>query len=125
MERYCALVELGKVVNIVVVDSNDTDTIETLGGSLLSEGSQVSIGWNYDGVDFTPPPPTPPTVEELAIIEALAAAKADVAIQYLVTHTPAECYAYVQANVTNLATAVNFIGKIAMVLSIIAKNRMG
>ena len=73
---------------------------------------------------YVAPPPIQLTIEQIVAAESLAAAKADVAIQYLVTHTPAECYAYVQNNVTNLATATAFLGKVAMVLSIIAKDRL-
>ena len=50
--------------------------------------------------------------------------KADAVIQYLITHTPAECAAYVQTNVTNLATAVSFLSKVAMALSILAKDKL-
>jgi hypothetical protein len=52
---------------------------------------------------------------------AKQASKAEAVIQYLVTHTPAECDAYVHANVTNLATAVNLLGKMAMALSVLAR----
>jgi hypothetical protein len=52
---------------------------------------------------------------------AKQASKADAVIQYLVTHTPAECDAYVHTNVTNLATAVALLGKMAMVLSVLAR----
>ncbi len=48
-------------------------------------------------------------------------AKAEPVIQYLRDHTPAECAAYVAANVTNLATATNVLQKMAMALSVLAK----
>lgn len=50
-----------------------------------------------------------------------ATAKSDNVIQYLVTHTPAECAAYVNANVNNLADAKAFLGKVAMALSVLAR----
>lgn len=53
--------------------------------------------------------------------ESRATAKADNVIRYLVTHTPAECAAYVNANVNNLADAKAFLGKVAMVLSVLAR----
>lgn len=53
--------------------------------------------------------------------DARAATKAEAVIQYLVNHTPAECDAYVKANVTNLATAVTLLGKMAMALSVLAR----
>jgi hypothetical protein len=69
-------------------------------------------------------PPAPPTPEQLAAAEQKAAMQADVVLAYLASHTPAECAAYVQANVTNLATAVSMLSKMVMVLSIIAKERL-
>lgn len=117
-----AIVESGIVTNICEAGA---DWVARNGGV---EASNAGIGWLYDGVSFTPPMPTPEELaaqaERLATLNALAAAKADAAIQYLITHTPAECAAYVQNNVTNLATAVNFLSKIAMVISIIAKDRL-
>ena len=59
--------------------------------------------------------------QEAADNAATAAAKADNVIQYLVTHTPAECAAYVDANVNNLADAKAFLGKVAMALSVLAR----
>ena len=53
--------------------------------------------------------------------QAKAAGKSDTVIQYLVTHTPAECAAYVAANVNNLADAKAFLGKVAIALSVLAR----
>jgi hypothetical protein len=50
-----------------------------------------------------------------------ASTKADAVIQYLINHTTAECSAYVAANVTNLATAVSLLQKMAMALSVLCK----
>lgn len=50
-------------------------------------------------------------------------AKTDAVIQYLITHTPAECSAYVAANVTNLATAVNMLQKFAIALCVLSKDK--
>lgn len=49
--------------------------------------------------------------------------KIDPVIRYLVTHTPAECAAYVQLNVTNLATAKDMLAKFAMALSVLARQQ--
>lgn len=59
--------------------------------------------------------------QQLDDAQARASAKTEAVIQYLVTHTPAECDAYVHANVTNLATAVNLLGKMAMALCVLSK----
>ena len=48
----------------------------------------------------------------------------EAAIVYLVTHTPAECAAYVEANVTNLAQAKVMLGKFAMALSVLARREL-
>lgn len=102
----------------------------------------------YDGVEGTPSdfplteaeileatseqlPIDPPTPEELAaeaaqkaLRSAKAEVKADNVINYLVTHTPAECAAYVNANVNNLADAKAFLGKVAMALSVLARQHL-
>lgn len=51
-------------------------------------------------------------------------AKANPVIRYLVTHTPAECAAYVQTNVTNLNTAKDMLAHLAAALSVIARNQL-
>jgi hypothetical protein len=48
-------------------------------------------------------------------------AKAQPVIAYLVNHTPSECEAYVAANVTNLATAINMLQKFAVALCVLSK----
>jgi hypothetical protein len=50
--------------------------------------------------------------------------KADATITYLRTHTPAECAAYVNANVTDLASAKAVLSKIAMVVAYLARERL-
>lgn len=45
-------------------------------------------------------------------------AKAIAVIQYLATHTPAECEAYIKASVTNLSTAVDILSKFSIALCI-------
>jgi len=63
-----------------------------------------------------------------AVIVADAAAheeaKADSVIQYLRDHTPAECEAYVQNNVTDLVSARAVMKKFAVVLSVLAKQAL-
>lgn len=55
---------------------------------------------------------------------AVTAAKAEPVIQYLVSHTPAECAAYVNANVTTLAQAKDMLAKFAMALSVLARREL-
>lgn len=50
--------------------------------------------------------------------------KADSVIQYLRDHTPAECEAYVQTNVTDLASARAMMKKFAVVLCVLAKQNL-
>ena len=76
-------------------------------------------------------PIPPPTAEELAAIaqaeadaQAKAEAKADNVIQYLRDHTPAECEAYVQAQVTDLASAKQLMKKFAVALCVLAKQSL-
>lgn len=65
MERHLAIVEQGVVVNVVVVDLNDTATIAHFGGLLLPVDSQVGIGWSYDGTNFAAPPAPIKTFAEI------------------------------------------------------------
>lgn len=56
--------------------------------------------------------------------DAVVAAKADQTIQYLVTHTPQECFDWVQSNVTDLASAKVFLGRVAMALCVLARREL-
>ena len=74
---------------------------------------------------------TAPTPEQSAAAQQAAAAqaakeeaKADNVVQYLRDHTPAECEAYVQANVTDLASARDLLKKFAVVLCVLAKQTL-
>lgn len=51
-------------------------------------------------------------------------ARADTVVQYLRDHTPAECAAYVQTNVTDLASARQMLKKFAIVLCVLAKQTL-
>ena len=95
---------------------------------------------NYEITEWIDPRPQPTeaallAVDVVAIKAAIAAqkaadaaavtsTKADNTVQYLVTHTPAECYDWVQANVTNLAQAKEVLGRMAMVISAIARQQL-
>ena len=75
--------------------------------------------------------PEPPSPEEVAALAELAARevmvadlKADSTIQFLRTHTPAECSDWVNANVTDLASAKQVLSKMAMVVAYLARERL-
>lgn len=82
--------------------------------------------------DPMPPPVViPPTQAELDAQAELAARekmrnalRADSVVHYLRTHTPAECAAYVNSNVTDLASAKNVLSKLAMICAYLARERM-
>ena len=72
-----------------------------------------------------------PTPEQIAAAAqaaidatARAEAKADSVVQYLRDHTPAECEAYVQTNVTDLASARALMKKFAVVLCVLTKQSL-
>jgi len=77
---------------------------------------------DQEAANLTAPPP--PTAEQVADATAKAEAKADNVVQYLRDHTPAECEAYVQANVTDLASARALMKKFAVVLCVLAKQTL-
>ncbi len=66
----------------------------------------------------------PAIAQRIADAEASSAAKADATIAYLVSHTPAECYAKVQTDVTDLASARQMIGRLAMAVSVLARREL-
>lgn len=77
------------------------------------------------------PPPPPPTPEQVAMLAQVAddenartLAKQNAVIQYLATHTPLECAAKVQSDVTNLATAKDMLANFAMALCVLARDRL-
>lgn len=84
-----------------------------------------AIGDIWNGAGFeAPPPPPPPSPEQQALLDAKAEAKADNVVQYLRDHTPAECEAYVQTNVTDLASAKALLKKFAIVLCVLSKQNL-
>ena len=79
----------------------------------------------------TPPPTAAKLAARVALVaqrEADLAAKetvtTDAVIQYLRNHTPAECEAYVQAQVTDLASARQLLKKFAIILCVLAKESL-
>lgn len=52
-----AIIENGKVVNVIVVDELRDDEIEA--------SDDVSVGWSYDGRDFAAPDVGPPPTPEV------------------------------------------------------------
>lgn len=90
--------------------------------------------WMLDG-NFPDPQPAPPVIPptqaeldaqaDLAARETMRnALRADSVVQYLRTHTPAECAAYVNSNVTDLASAKNVLAKLAMICAYLARERL-
>jgi hypothetical protein len=73
-------------------------------------------------------PPTPAELDALAEITARetmrTVLKADTVVQYLRTHTPAECATYVNSNVTDLASAKTVLSKLAMICAYLARERL-
>jgi hypothetical protein len=65
-----------------------------------------------------------PTAQQIADASAITTAKADAVITYLVTHTPAEIENYVSTNVADLTTAKGVLGKLAVAVSVLAKDRL-
>lgn len=64
---------------------------------------------------------SPTTVLRAAETADAESVKSDATINYLRTHTPAECYTKVQNDVSNLAEAKQMMGRFAMALSILTR----
>lgn len=122
MKRF-AHVTAGVIENI----SEALSSAQSHGGIELVPGidDEIGIGDLYDGSVFSKKPKTPDEIAKEALsaedAQAKAYAKAAPVIQYLATHTPAECEAYVAANVTDLASAKNLLGKFAIALCVLAR----
>lgn len=59
-ENFCAIVDAGKVVNIIVVEPNSSILAKNPEWIFIGQNPQdVGIGWTYNGVSFSPPPPVP------------------------------------------------------------------
>jgi hypothetical protein len=90
------------------------------------------IAWaqlgNAPTVLVEPYVPTPAEVAKAAQdqqdSDSVAAAKGNAVIQYLVTHTPAQCVAKVQTDVTSLATAKDMLGYFAVALCVLARDKL-
>jgi hypothetical protein len=116
----------------VGVWDNDTSTHVT---RLSGDAWREYMAWVAAGNTPDPQPPDPPlpdpTPEELAARAELIsrrqmrdAMRADGTIAFIRTHTPAEVEAWVNTNVTDLASAKNVLSKVAMIVAYLARERL-
>ena len=114
------LAQLDKLIKTVCpIDGLDSNgNIHFSGASTVAEkaaGQAVfDANWPIDGIDTV----------AVADASAVTVVKANAVINYLVTHTPAECAAKVQTDVTNLATAKDMLAHFAQALCVLAKDRL-
>jgi hypothetical protein len=106
------------ILNVCPIESVNTRRVITFKPEATEQQKQAAQVI-ADSWDFAAP-------DQQEVIDAAArdAAKADAVIQYLVNHTPAECADYVQSNVTDLASAKQFLKKVAMALSMLARSEL-
>jgi hypothetical protein len=90
--------------------------------------NEPNIGDVWDGNTFSPYVPTPEEVAAAAAAaDALAnkqSAKADAFVNFLATKSPAEVSARVQADVTDLASAKGVLTKLAIAVSVLARDQL-
>ncbi len=105
----------------VVCPIDGLDSIGNIRFSSTATAPQIAAGqavfdanWPINGVSDA----------ETAAAAAHTEAKADNVVQYLRDHTTAECEAYVQTNVTDLASAKALMKKFAIVLCVLAKQSL-
>jgi hypothetical protein len=91
-------------------------------------GNEPNIGDVWDGKVFSPYIPTPAEVAASSAAVALKndkeAARADAVVKFIATKSPAEVYAKVQEDVTDLASAKVLIGKLAVAVSVLARGTL-
>jgi hypothetical protein len=112
--------ELDQLIRVACpIDGLDSNG--TISWSPAATAQQIVAGqavfdanWPIDGV----------SAQEVADDAAKASAKADTVVQFLRNHTPAEVEAYVQANVTDLASARQMLKKFAVVLCVLARQTL-
>jgi len=112
-------IENGKVINRAVFDSALPQNWPDAEKWHLNDEAQ--IGWAYDGTVFIPPiepPPLPAYVRNQVFTQ-------NVDYQDLLNNinsaTPAQIKTYVTNNVTNLTDAKILLGKILLMIAIIAR----
>ena len=92
-------------------------------------GNEPNIGDVWDGNTFSPYVPTPEEVARAAKAAErqanLQAAKADAVVVFLASSTPAQVVARVNADVTDLASARVMLGKLAIAISVLARDTLG
>ena len=100
-------------------------------GQVVGKYAQKQAGYAEEWLDDGHPDLSVESPEELAqkaaheaLEQARTEAKADTVVQYLATHTPAECGRYVQDNVVDLPSAKAFLKSVAMVLSVLARKEL-
>jgi hypothetical protein len=82
------------------------------------------VAWLHAGNSPEPRDPTPEEIEKAARAQMITDLRAESTITHLRTHTPSEAAAYVNANVTDLASAKNVLAKLAMICAYLARERL-
>jgi hypothetical protein len=59
VESYCAQIESGVVVRVIVATDHDWASRQFGGQWVRADHVLVGSGWSYDGERFTPPDPPP------------------------------------------------------------------
>lgn len=111
-------------MNLYKDNQNKVHSIEPENVHLLPIGCVEITQAEADILNAPTPEQVAQQAQALADKQQADAVKADNVIQYLVTHTPAECAAYVGSNVTNLATAVTMLQKFAIALCVLSKDKL-
>lgn len=104
------IIKDGKVVNTIVVDS-----LDFLPG-LIDASLGGAIGDLWDGQIFTTPPKTPEQLAEEARQAAAQVAKQEIFSAAIIKLTYAELDAYINANVTDLIKAREYLKKLSRVV---------
>jgi hypothetical protein len=87
-----------------------------------------AAGWYTDGNTYSADPITPEDIAAKALRDQdaadLAATRADALITALITRTPAQIDAYIEANVTSLASARDVLKLLAKCVAIVARAQL-
>ena len=104
------IIKDGKVANTIVVESLDFMP------NLLDASLGGKIGDLWDGVKFTTPPKTPEQLAEEAKQAVAEAARQEIITATIIKLTYAKLDAYIDTNVTDLATARTYLKKLSRVV---------
>lgn len=97
---------------------SDLITKNVVQGDYVWNGNRLDQAWTETDASAEEVAKRQQLAADLAAVES---AKLDTTLQYLITHTPAEIYAKIQSDATDLSSAKDILGRLAIAVSLVIK----